>query len=173
MLLSLVQWLQSTDLFLYLRESRWPYPAILSLHMVAIAFFGGMVAITDLRLLGIAMRNRPVADVIVPLRVPKRVGLIVMVTVGFLLFGCKAEEYYYNPFFRAKIVLLGLTGVHAAVFRGSVYNTADAPHHQGAPPAMARAAGILSLLLWAAIACMGRGVGYLDPPFGIQALLRK
>jgi hypothetical protein len=173
LLLSLAQWLQATNLFTYLRESRWPYPIILSLHMVAIAFFGGMIAMTDLRLLGLAMRNRSVSDVIDQLRVPKRVGFVVMVMLGFLLFGCKAEEYYYNAFFRAKITLLCLVAVHAAIFRGSVYNAAENLDRSGPVSTRAKLAAILSLLLWAAIACMGRGVGYLDPPFGIQAWLSK
>jgi hypothetical protein len=170
-LLSFAQWLQATDLFTYLRESRWPYPVILSLHMVAIAFFGGMIAMTDLRLLGLAMRNRSVSDIIDQLRIPKRVGLVVMVTLGFLLFGCKAEEYYYNPFFRAKITLLGLVAVHAMIFRNSVYAATENLDRSGPLRAKAKIAAILSLLLWAAIACMGRGVGYLDPPIGIQASL--
>jgi hypothetical protein len=172
-LISLAKWLQATDLFTYLRESRWPYPIILSLHMVTIAFFGGMIAITDLRLLGLAMRNRPVSDVLDQLRIPKRVGFVVMVTLGFLLFGCKAEEYYYNPFFRAKIALLGFVAVHAAIFRDPVYNAAERLDRSGPLPAKPRVAAILSLILWSAIACMGRGVGYLDPPFGIQAWLWK
>jgi hypothetical protein len=141
--------------------------------MVAIAFFGGMIAMTDLRLLGLAMRNRPVSDVIDQLRVPKRIGLVVMVTLGFLLFGCKAEEYYYNPFFRAKIALLGLVAVHAVIFRGSVYAAPEKLNRSNALPPKAKIAAVLSLLLWAAIACMGRGIGYLDPPIGIQAGLWK
>src|SRR5580698_9332447 len=106
MLLSVAQWLQLTALFTYLRESHYTYPVVLSLHMAGIAFFGGMILMTDLRLLGWAMRSRPVSHVVDQLRIPKRIGFLLMVTFGFLLFGCKAEEYYYNPFFRAKLILL-------------------------------------------------------------------
>ena len=59
MLLSVAQWIQLTAPFTYLRESHFVYPVILSLHMVAIAFFGGMILMTDLRLLGWAMDTRP------------------------------------------------------------------------------------------------------------------
>ena len=47
-----------------LRESRFTYPVVLSLHMVAIAFFGGMILMTDLRLFGWAMRSQPVSHVL-------------------------------------------------------------------------------------------------------------
>ncbi len=171
MLLSLAQWIQATGLFTYLRVTRWPYPIILSLHMVMIAFFGGMILITDLRLLGWAMRKRSIADVLNQLRVPKRIGFVLMLSLGILLLGCKAEEYYYNVFFRAKMLLLGCVAIHALVFRRRVYNVPEELDRLGAIPARAKLAAGLSLLLWAGIACMGRGIGYVDPPFGIHARL--
>ena len=169
MLLSLAQWIQLTAFFTYLRESHYTYPVVLSLHMVALAFFGGMILMTDLRLLGWAMRSRPVSHVVDQLRIPKRIGFLLMVTFGFLLFGCKAEEYYYNGFFRVKVMLLACVAVHALVFRGSVYGRADDFDPSAAIPKRAKMAGALSLLLWTGIACMGRGIGYLDPPFGLHA----
>ncbi len=108
MLLSFALWIQATDFFTYLRGSGYVYPCILSMHMVALAMFGGMILMTDLRMLGWAMRSRPVADVVDQLRVTKRWGLVLMVTLGVLLACCKAEEYYYNIFFRVKLILLGL-----------------------------------------------------------------
>src|SRR5580658_8595157 len=164
MLLSFAEWIQSTIFFTAVRQSWLVYPVVLSLHMVGIAFFGGMILMTDLRLLGWAMRSRPVAHVVDQLRMPKRIGFLLMVTFGFLLFGCKAEEYYYNPFFRAKMMLLTCVAIHALVFRGTVYGRPD-----GFDPSRAKLAAVLSLLLWTGIACMGRGIGYLDPPFGLHA----
>jgi len=171
MLLSLALWVQATDFFTYLRGSGYVYPVILSLHMVAIAFFGGMILITDLRLLGLVMGNHPVADVAEQLRVPKRYGFLLAVTCGLLMLGCKAEEYYYNAFFRAKVALLLLVVMHALVFRGSVYDKVAEFDRDGHVPGRAKLAAGLSLLLWASIACMGRGIGYIEPPMGIRAQL--
>jgi hypothetical protein len=36
-------------------------------------------------------------------------------------------------------------------------------------PGLAKRAAGLSLLLWIGIAIMGRGIGYIEPPFGIHA----
>ena len=164
-------WIQATDFFTYLRGSGYVYPCILSLHMVGIAFFGGMILMTDLRLLGLAMRNRPVADLVDQLRVPKRWGFALAATCGLLMLGCKAEEYYYNAFFRAKLILLILVAVHALIFRSSVYSKAAEFDREGRVPGLAKTAAALSLLLWIGIACMGRGIGYIEPPFGIHAQL--
>ncbi len=74
MLLSFAQWIQFTTLFTALRGSANLYPIILSLHMIGIAFFGGMILMTDLRLLGLALRNRSIADVVNQFRVPSSRG---------------------------------------------------------------------------------------------------
>jgi hypothetical protein len=171
MLLNLALWIHATDFFTYLRGSAYVYPCILSLHMVGIAFFGGMILMTDMRLLGMAMRNRPVADLVDQLRAPKRWGFLLTATCGVLMLGCKAEEYYYNAFFRAKLALLFLVLMHALIFRGSVYARAAEFDAAGRVPGLAKTAAAASLLLWIGIACMGRGIGYIEPPFGIHAQL--
>src|SRR3954447_13660920 len=102
MILSLCQWAQSTAFFTALRGSWNVYPVILSIHLLGIAIFGGMILITDMRLLGLAMRNRPISDVVDQLRIPKRIGFLIVVACGILMLGSKAEEYYYNVFFRIK-----------------------------------------------------------------------
>ena len=171
MLLNLALWIQATDFFTYLRGSGYVYPSILALHMVAIAFFGGMILMTDMRLLGLAFRNRPVADLVDQLRVAKRWGFLLAITCGLLMLGCKAEEYYYNAFFRAKVVLLILVAVHALAFHRRVYARAVEFDRDGRVPGVAKLSASLSLLLWIGIACMGRGIGYIEPPFGIHAQL--
>ena len=163
-MLEFAQFIQKTAFFTELRGSGYVYPAILSLHMVAIALFGGLILMTDMRLLGLAMRSYPVAEVIDQFRVPKRIGFTLIAACGILMACCKAEEYYYNDWFRLKLILLALVAVHALIFRRSVYNRAAALG-QGSPlPAGAKLAAGISLLLWIGIACAGRGIGYIEPP---------
>ena len=163
-LLEIAQWIQSTDWASYIRMSGYVYPAILSTHLAGIALFAGAVLVTDLRLLGIIMRNETISDVVGQLRWPKRIGLLIVATCGILLASSKAEEYYYNAFFRAKLALLALVLVHALVFRGGVYNNPAALDQAGKIPWKAKVAAALSLVLWISIACVGRGIGYIEPP---------
>ncbi|HLH42903.1 MAG TPA: DUF6644 family protein [Bryobacteraceae bacterium] len=165
MILSLAQWAQSTAFFTALRSSWYVYPAVLSLHLLGIAICGGMILATNMRLLGLAFRDRPISDMIEQLRVPKRFGLALIATCGVLLLGAKAEEYYYNIFFRTKLVILGLIFVHGWIFRASVYyNLSELDRASPRIPRRARLAASLSILLWVAMACAGRGIGYIDPP---------
>jgi hypothetical protein len=164
MILSFAQWVQSTDFFTALRSSWYVYPVVMSLHLVGIALFGGLVLMTNMRLLGLAMRDHSLSDVINQFRIPKQIGLIMIATCGILMLGSKAEEYYYNAFFRIKLALLALLFVHGWAFRRSVYyNTAEIDRSPQIPGS-AKLAACLSLLLWACIACAGRGIGYIDPP---------
>jgi hypothetical protein len=164
MLLSFAQFIQNTAFFTAFRGSGYMYPIVLSLHMVMIALFGGMILITDMRLLGWGMRSYPVSDLIDQLRMPKRIGITLMIALGVLMACAKAEEYYYNDWFRLKMALLIVAGLHALIFRSRVYNRAVELDRAPQLPAGAKLAGAISLVLWIGIACAGRGIGYIEPP---------
>ena len=51
-------------MFTGLRGSGILYPAILSMHMVALAFFGCVILVTELRLLGVGLKTYPVAGLL-------------------------------------------------------------------------------------------------------------
>jgi hypothetical protein len=160
MISEFTQWLQSLSPFVYIRESSYLFPTILSLHMVVILFFGGMIFMTNLRVLGLALRGYPLASVIGCLRIPKRIGLLCMLTMGFLLFGSKAEEYSQNSFFRAKIALLLLIGVHSLIFSKSVYRDPAEFDRARVTPLRAKLAAATSLILWTLLVIAGRSIGY-------------
>ena len=174
MILSLCQWAQSTAFFTAFRGSWNVYPVVMATHLLGIALFGGMILITDMRLLGLAMRNRSISDVVDQLRVPKRVGLLIVATCGILMLGSKAEEYYYNIYFRIKLVLLLCVFLHGLIFRSSVYANTAALDRAAKIPGRAKLAALLSLLLWAGIACAGRAIGYIEPPLErIHAMMQS
>lgn len=152
-------WIQQTEWATALRESNWVYPVVLSLHLTSIAFFGGAILLTDLRLLGWILRGTPELDVVRQLRPWKTAGFLIMVTCGVLLASSKADRYYPNPYFRIKMLLLALVGIHALVFRRGVYRAAVA-----IDTGKAKLAAILSLTLWLGILSMGRWIAYYDPP---------
>ena len=164
MLRSLTIWLQNTPLFIFIREADYGYYYVLGFHLTFISLFAAMIVMTDLRLLGVGLRNYSVADVVNQLRVPKRIGFVLAATCGFLIFGPKAEEYYYNAFFRTKLILFLLIGLHALIFRRSIYNRPEDLDQLSTLPGSAKAAAVFSLLLWLCVVMAGRGIGYLHPP---------
>ena len=156
----LFHWIQETGWATFIRESGLTYPVIMSLHLSSIALFGGMILMTNLRLLGLAMTDTPAAEVIRQLRPWKAAGLVIMVTCGFLLAASKADTYYPNPWFRIKMLLLALTMVHALSFRKTVYRSPEPMRS----PGRARLAAGISLVLWLGILSMGRWIAYYEAP---------
>ena len=158
------QAIQDIPFFTAIRESGVPYPVILSTHLTCIAVFGGLILISDLRLLGLALMNVPVSDILLRTRPWKQVGFVIMVSCGILLAGSKLFNYYDNPYFQVKMTLLAMVGVHAIVFRRSVY--ANPARFDGLKqmPGAAKAAGLVSMLLWTGILSMGRWIAYFDRP---------
>jgi hypothetical protein len=156
--------IQSIGFLTMIRESGYTYPIIMATHLASIAFFGGMVLMTNLRLLGWAMTSRPIADVVNGLRVWKRIGLAVILTCGVLLATSEMDKYYGNPYFQLKMTMLVLLLIHAIVFRRSVYQNPAALDRLPQPPPVAKRAAALSLILWTTVACLGRWIAYYEPP---------
>lgn len=162
MIISFLIWLENLTPFSDLRSSAYVYPVILALHLSAISLFGATIVATDLRLLGVALPGSSAPDVIRRLRAPKRIGFIFAATCGFLLFASKAEEYFYNPFFRVKMLLFAFIAIHALMFRSTVYAEPAASDPAGPRPGSARLAAVLSLTLWISVLCAGRAIGYVE-----------
>jgi hypothetical protein len=155
---ALLEWIESTSLSTYIREGPLPYPIIGGVHLLAIALFGGMVLITDLRLLGWAMGRRKVSDVMLQLRPWKQLGFVIVVATGLLLTWSEATRLYGSPSFWVKMALFALIGVHALVFRAKVYKY---PLKLDANVSgLAKLAAVLSLLLWIGVIVSGRLIAF-------------
>jgi uncharacterized membrane protein len=161
-LLSFCQWLQSIGFLSDIRESALVYPVIMTTHLSCIALFGGMILMTDMRLLGLALNKYTVTEVVSALRPWKRVGFCIMIAMGVLLAGSEAEKYYHNPYFWMKMAMLLMVGVHALIFRPNVYNRTQEIDRAPAIPGRAKAAAVFSLVIWLSVLSLGRLIGYYE-----------
>jgi len=154
--------IQSIDSMTAFSESVLAYPIVLSIHLTCIALFGGMILVTDLRLLGLTFKSLTITEVVTSLRPWKRVGGIIMIAMGLPLAASEAEKYASNPFFWTKMITLGLIAVHALIFRPIVYSKTEELDRFPVIPTKAKAAAILSLVLWTTMFVMGRLIAYWD-----------
>lgn len=154
----MLDWIESTGLSIAIREGGLPYPIIGGLHLLSIALFGGMLLITDLRLLGWALRTRKVSDVWCLTLPWKRLGFLVVVLTGLLLTWAEPNRLYRSPSFWVKMTLFALVGVHALVFRRSVY--AHPEKLNAGITWQAKLAAAVSLLLWAGLIVSGRLIAF-------------
>jgi hypothetical protein len=159
-LLPFCEWLASTEWSVALHESLWVYPLVESTHVWTLALFVGFAALLDLRLLGVAFTSVPVSEVARKLLPWTIAGFAVMVTTGLLLFYAIPVRTYQSVFFRAKVILLVLTGINVWVFHRSVWKRVAEWDRDEMPPRRARFAGVASLVLWALVVFAGRMIAY-------------
>jgi len=159
-LLKFCEWLSHTSWSISLRDGTYDYPVLLIIHVLSIALFGGMVAIGNLRVLGAAMRNVPVSQVIEQFRPWKWIGFGVLLITGILLSMSDPVEYGGNVMYWISLLLLLAAGVNSFVFRFGIYRSvASWDDARITPPSARRWAG-LSLVLWIALVFAGRAIAF-------------
>jgi hypothetical protein len=143
-----------------IRESSLLFPVIEGIHVLALSLSIGLVVITDLRLMGVVMRNRPASEIWSQFSPWMMSGFGVMFLTGALLFWSHALSAYNSTAFRVKLLLLILSGLNAAVYHFTIFRKLDQWDTSQTPPIQARLAGWTSLILWAGVITMGRIMAY-------------
>lgn len=159
-LLPFAEWLAGTSGSIALHESLYMYPIIESLHVLTLCVFVGMSVMLDFRLVGLALTRVPVTDITRRLLPWMFAGFIVMVITGVLLVYAIPIRSYQSIWFRMKLVLLVLAGLNAWTFHSGVYRSVREWDLAPSVPRRARAAGIVSLVLWGGIIVFGRMIAY-------------
>lgn len=89
-----------------LNAEEWVFPFLEVIHISSFAMSVGLVAVLDLKLLGIGMRTYTAAQLWRGLLFWTIAGLTIVLTSGMLLFTTDPFRYYYNPGFRFKMLML-------------------------------------------------------------------
>jgi hypothetical protein len=150
--------LEDTRIGEIVREFAYPY--VEGAHVLGLALSVGTVVWFDLRLLGATMRTRPVSEVFRNLKGWMLAGFSLMFLSGALLFTAHAAKAYANTYFRAKIALIVLAGVNTAVYHLTIDRGKAKWNDSSVPPLGARAAGLVSLVLWFSVIAAGRIFAY-------------
>lgn len=154
------QWLEQTEFSVWLRNAPYPYPILLIVHVISIALFGGMVAMGNLRVLGLALRKAPVSQVICQFRAWKWTGFGILFVTGTLLTMSDPVEYYGNVMFWLSLALLLAAGLNALIFHQGVYRTVADWNESSVIPIQARRWANVSLFLWVALIFAGRAIAF-------------
>ena len=158
-ILEVCRWLDHSAISTDIRESLL-FPLIEGIHVLALSLSIGLVVITDLRLIGVVMRNRPASEIWSQFFPWMMSGFAVMFLTGSLLFWSHAVSAYNSTAFRTKLVLLIFSGLNAAIYHVTIYRKLDQWDTLPIPPLQARLAGWTSLILWAGVITMGRIMAY-------------
>ena len=141
-------WLEGLAWTTALRESPYGYPLIETSHVACIVVFAGLVIMMDLRLVGLAFRHAPLAQIQRRLFPWQMASFVPSTATGILLFCVDPLRYYLNVFFLAKLLLLALAGLNALAFHLKTYWKAEGWDEHPQVIATAQLAGAASLRRW-------------------------
>lgn len=155
-----VQWVDALPSSAAIRESTTGYPALLTIHIVSVTAFAGLVLMMDFRLLGIGNRRIPFSELQKSLFGSQMVTMAVATISGLVLVYGEPTRFYDSIFFWIKMLMIALTGANAIAFHYTTYDTIAAWDRSPSTPALAKFAGGISIVLWVCVMACGRLVAY-------------
>jgi hypothetical protein len=156
----LLQSLQDTTIATAIREGESLFPWIECVHVLALTLVIGSIAILDLRLMGLASRDRSVVQTTTSVLPLTWTAFLFAAISGGLLFSSNATTYAHNFYFQVKVALIAVAGVNMATYHLFLNRDADSWQTASLTPLRARLVGGVSLCLWIAIAAFGRWIGF-------------
>lgn len=148
-------WLEQTAVGAAVRDSVWLFPVIEAGHLLGLGLLGGAVLILDLRLMGLGLRERPVAYVAGQLRPWLWAALLVMFATGIPLFLSEAVKCYFNGAFWVKMGALALALLYSFGVRDRLVRKQPTPGRW-----QSGLLGAVSVGLWVTVAAAGRWIGF-------------
>jgi hypothetical protein len=155
-----LNWLEGTPIAVAILENEVLFPWIESFHVLAIALVVGTISIVDLRLIGLASRNRAVTILMREVLPYTWAAFGVAAITGLLLFSSNALKYAHNFYFQAKMALLVLAGCNMVAFHRIGTREIARWDVAGGTPVAAKTLGGISLLVWIAVVVCGRWIGF-------------
>ena len=118
-----VEWLDTLPSSSAIRESINGYPALLTFHVVSMAFFAGLIIMMDLRLLGVGSRRTPFSQIQKSLFFAQMASMAAASLSGLALVYGQPTRFLDNVFFWVKMLMVAMTGVNAIVFHYATYQS--------------------------------------------------
>ncbi len=159
--MTVAQAIEASNFGVAIAESRYAFPIIEGIHLIALSISVGLIFLTDLRLLGVFLRHIPAVDVHKQLRPYVFGGFAIVFLSGGLLFWAEAATVMQSPPWPFKFLFILLAGLNAAYFE---FVTVKRPQGRGTfalIPRGVKYAGVASIGLWTLAIICGRLVAYI------------
>ena len=156
----MLEWLEYTSLSIWVAESIWGYPIMLSLHIIGLAVVVGIFTVYNFRLLGLfnSLEFEPFLDFF---RLAW-LGLLVNFVSGFTLFSSQATFYVTNIPFLVKIFSIIAGSLLAFKIQLRLQSNLNAWDERTAQPNKKdHSFAVISLVLWTSAIFGGRLIAYL------------
>lgn len=143
--------IENSGVGVWIRESMWGYPIVLSCHAIGMGIVVGVFTMVDIRVLGFAKG--------IPIRAFDRLltigwlGFLINFISGCLLFTGDARRFFFQGVFEIKMVLIVLGGIVMWRLVRVIRTNPDSKS--------TRRLAVLSLILWFGAIIAGRLTAYI------------
>ena len=144
-------WYEEGPIGIFIRESLWGYPIVLSSHAVGMATVMGVVLALNFRVLGYAKDISILA--FDKLFLVGWIGFFINLISGLILFAGSASIYFFQGSFQLKIGAIVAGGILMKVVMNSV--------RENKSPAMQKALAFACVTCWMVGVVTGRLMAYL------------
>lgn len=155
-LLPFFEWLESSMLGQAAKSYGGVYAMFQSVHLFSMALLGGTVLLTDLRLMGLILKDVPSRVVADGAHRWFKVALTFILLSGIFMVAGVAIKCYHNSFFWYKMAALA-TGI---LFVFAVKRPLLSNDHELMRPWVLKSVALASILVWFTVAATGRWIGF-------------
>jgi nitrate/nitrite transporter NarK len=149
-------WLEASPLGVFMKDQPATFATVEAVHLLALALLGGAVLATDLRLIGVAMRDVSIGTVAEGSYKWFKLSLIVLLVTGFMMLAGVATKCYGNPYYWTKMIALAVGIAFAIGIKQPLLRTSP----ETLNPWTLRLVGLASFSLWFLVAASGRWIGF-------------
>ncbi len=156
-LLPFFEWLDTSILADIAKAYGGVFAVVQMFHLLALSLLGGTVLVSDLRLLGVVMKDVPSEVVIQNTQKWFSVALVILILSGLFQAAAVAMKLYYNEMFWAKMTGLAAGIVFVYAIRRPLLLRFD---HDTINPWALRLIAVTSMTIWFTVAASGRWIGF-------------
>jgi hypothetical protein len=149
-------WIEASPVGVVVAQTIYAFSALDMIHVAAVAFVFGTIALLDLRLMSLAFTAYPITVLARQLLPWTWIAFAIAAISGALMFTGQAARYAVNYGFQVKFVLMAIAGINVLVFHFLTYRGVAKWDHGVPVPLAAKLAGLVSLGCWVAIVFYGR-----------------
>jgi magnesium-transporting ATPase (P-type) len=154
-------WLSSTRMSETFQDWSWFVPLVQTIHILSVAIVLTAVYVIGLRLVGLPLGKQSIATVTAKSMPRTWVALGVLLVTGALLTITEPSRELLNVAFRAKMVMVLLLAVVLLIVQSRLRFDAQYWSNSAGRRRTARALGVFSLVMGAAIVTAGRWIAYV------------
>ena len=151
------EWHNESWLGQQVSNSIWYFPAIETVHILAMAIMFGGLLVLNLRLLGLGMTKQPLPMLASTLMPFVNWGLIFMIISGYAMFASEALKAFSNDGFKFKMACLAAI----LIFQYTVYRALIRQDDDRRNKLLGGAAALVNFALWFGVGAGGRAIGFV------------